>query len=269
MLRGNLGFRILPSGLRDSGRLFASHENRRDLQWCNSSPCVCYDGEQFAHTPLQTRARGKKPGIPCPRPDCRKSFGAQHYLQSHLKASLNCRTWRKPHRIGFKRLVRQVTSSESSDELASDEECGHPHDDRVDDTLMNLDQELNGPVWDENGGEETEPVGLEDLDASFTSSPQGIDLQPSAPIDLPGPSVYVEEYNGAAEVLSQQKNLYVELWEKDKLYESRKVGGAHYPFSGDEEWEMVKFLNPLTVKQVNEFLKQPYVRSGISTQIVI
>ena len=134
---------------------------------------------------------------------------------------------------------------------------------------MNLDQELNGPVWDENGGEETEPVGLEDLDASFTSSPQGIDLQPAGPIDIPGPSVYVEEYSGAAEVLSRQKNLYVELWEKDKLYESRKVGGAHYPFSGDEEWEMVKFLNPLTVKQVNEFLKQPYVRSGIFTQTVI
>ena len=165
--------------------------------------------------------------------------------------------------------MRQVTSSESSDEAGSDEECGLPHDSRVDNTLMNLDQGLNEPVWDENSDEEAESVGIEDLDASFTSSPQGIDLQPAGPIDIPGPSVYVEEYFGAAEVLSKQKNLYAELWEKDKLYKSRKVGGAHYPFSGDEEWEMVKFLNPLTVKQVNEFLKQPYVRFSISTQTAI
>ena len=165
--------------------------------------------------------------------------------------------------------MRQITSSESSDEVGSDEECGLPHDDHVDDMLMSLDQESNGPVWDGNGGEETESAGMEGLDASFTSSPQGIDLQPAGPIDIPGPSVYVEEYSGAAEVLSQQRNLYAELWEKDKLYESRKVGGAHYPFSGHEEWEMVKFLNPLTVKQVNEFLKQPYVRFSIFPQTVI
>ena len=134
---------------------------------------------------------------------------------------------------------------------------------------MSLDQESNGPVWDGNGGEETESAGMEGLDASFTSSPQGIELQPAGPIEIPRPSVYVEEYSGAAEVLSQQRNLYTEIWEKDKLYESRKVGGAHYPFSGHEEWEMVKFLNPLTVKQVNEFLKQPYVRFSIFPQTVI
>ena len=80
----------------------------------------------------------------------------------------------------------------------------------------------------------------------------------------------VEEYPGAAEVIEEQKNLYAQIWEADELYDSRKIGGAYYPFSGPIEWEVVEWLNSLNVpmKKIDEFLRLSYVSGMLAYELV-
>ena len=104
----------------------------------------------------------------------------------------------------------------------------------------------------------------------FTGLPSGLDLGPDYPIGDPRPSVVVEEYPGAAEVIEDQKDLYAQIWEADELFDSRKTGGPYYPFSGAIEWEVVEWLHSLNVpmKKVNEFLRLNYVSSGLNYVLV-
>ena len=73
--------------------------------------------------------------------------------------------------------------------------------------------------------------------------------------------VFVEEYQGAAQVIDVGLNLYDQLWESDEHYESRKVGGSYYPFAGDIEWEVVQWLHSLDVpmKKIDRFFELTYV----------
>lgn len=172
-----------------------------------------------------------------------------------------CKRWWEGYLDSLKTAARQVMTSEASSEVGSDEECGYLTDGCDEGSPMDLDQELEGPVWDERCGEETISRPPSSEDAEFTSSPSGMDLQSADPVhdsDLP---ISVEEYAGAARVFGDRKNLYDQIWEGDNLHESRKVGGPFYPFSGSMEWEMVEWLHSLDVpmKKIDSFFELEYV----------
>ena len=80
------------------------------------------------------------------------------------------------------------------------------------------------------------------------------------------PVVTVEEYPEAARVINESKHLYAQVWEGDKLYESRKIGGTFYPFSGSMEWEVVEWLHSLDVpmEKIDRFFGLEYVSSGVT-----
>ena len=147
--------------------------------------------------------------------------------------------------------TRQPTSDISSSEVGSDEEGTQEP--------MSLDQ---GPGYYEGPDDEaTEHPGIKD--SEFTSSPSGIDLRSTELIGAAEPAVTATEYPGAAQAIGESKNLYAQIWESDKLYESRKIAGAFYPFSGSVEWEVVEWLHSLDVpmEKIDRFFDLEYVSS--------
>ena len=138
----------------------------------------------------------------------------------HLGRSVACKRWWKEYLNALGGPAHHPVSYESSSEVGSDEE--------VTQEPMSLDQ---GPgYYEEHDDEATEHPGIED--SEFTSSPSGIDSRSAELIGVAEPAITTKEYPGAAQAVGESKNLYAQIWESDKLYESRKIGGAFYPFSG-------------------------------------
>lgn len=180
----------------------------------------------------------------------------------HLGTSIVCKQWWEEYLGALRNSTHQSTSEELSSEVGSDEECICPLRGCDENIPMDLDQELGDPI----GYESYDVDGTEcpiTEDAEFTSSPPGIDLRSAELINAAGPSVSVEDYPGAAQVISESKNLYTQIWESDKLYESRKIGGPYYPFSGLMEWEVVEWLHSLDVpmEKIDRFFELEYVSS--------
>ena len=118
---------------------------------------------------------------------------------------------------------------------------------------------------EEEGVEEIEPVVDEEWGQPFEETygalqTIGVDSLPLTDDKL---DVFVEEYQGAAQILDKGPNLYDQLWESDDHFESRKVGGPYYPFSGEIEWEVVQWLHSLDVpmKKIDSFFELLYVSS--------
>ena len=173
----------------------------------------------------------------------------------HLGTSIICKHWWEAHLDDLRK------HDASSSEVASDEDRVYLPD-SCDEEPMDLDQELEDPLWYGNcGAEDTECPNTGD--AEFTSSPSGVDLRSTELISCVELPVLVEEYPGAAQVVDESKNLYTQIWEGDKLYESRKIGGAFYPFSGVIEWEVVEWLHSLDVpmEKIDHFFELEYVSS--------
>ena len=179
----------------------------------------------------------------------------------HLRTSIICKCWWEARLEDLREHGQQRTSDASSSEVASDEDCTYLPD-GCDEELMDLDQALEEPLWYGSCGvEDTECPSTGDTE--FTSSPSGVDLRSTELISCVELPVLVEEYPGAAQVVDESKNLYTQIWEGDKLYESRKIGGAFYPFSGVMEWEVVEWLHSLDVpmEKIDHFFELEYVSS--------
>ena len=73
--------------------------------------------------------------------------------------------------------------------------------------------------------------------------------------------VFVEEFHGAAQIIGVGPSLYDQLWDSDKYFECRKLGGPYYPFAGQVEWEVVQWLNSLDVpmEKIDQFFDLSYV----------
>ena len=168
----------------------------------------------------------------------------------HLGRSIICKRWWKEHLNALGGPTHQPVSDKSSSEVGSDEEGTQ--------TPMDLDQE---PWYGGSDDEATEYPNIED--AEFTSSPSGIDSRSAELIGAAEPAITAKEYPGAAQAVGESKNLYAQIWESDKLYESRKIGGEFYPFSGSVEWEVVEWLHSLDVpmEKIDRFFGLEYVRS--------
>ena len=183
----------------------------------------------------------------------------------HLGKSIICKRWWEEYLDALKRSTLQSTLEELSSEIGSNEECIYPMNGCDEDISMDLDEELGGSIRYESydvGGTECRV----NEDTEFTSSPSGMDLRSTELIDAAGPPVSVEEYPGAAQIINESKNLYTQIWESDKLYESRKIGGPFYPFSGLMEWEVVEWLHSLDVpmERIDRFFELEYVSSGVA-----
>ena len=169
----------------------------------------------------------------------------------HLGTSIICKRWWEMYLDDLRETSLQLTPYKSSSEVGSDEE--------VTQEPMSLDQ---GPgYYEEHDDEATEHPGIED--SEFTSSPSGIDLRSAELIGAAEPAITAKEYPGAAQAVGESKNLYAQIWESDKLYESRKIGGAFYPFSGVMEWEVVEWLHSLDIpmEKIDHFFELEYVSS--------
>ena len=153
----------------------------------------------------------------------------------------------------------QLTPDKSSSEVGSDDEGTFPLDGC--EVPMDLDEELGNEILDD---ELTERLSTEDVE--FTASPSGIDLRSAGLLIGAESLVSVEEYPEAAQIIDESKDLYSQIWEGDKLYESRKIGGPFYPFSGFMEWEVVEWLHSLDVpmERIDRFFKLDYVRSWLT-----
>ena len=176
----------------------------------------------------------------------------------HLGKSIICKQWWEEYLDALKRSTLQSTLEELSSEIGSDEECIYPMNGCDEDIPMEpVDQELEDSSCYGNYGAEAE-------DAEFTSSPSGIELHSNSAVltDATESLISVEEYPGAAQVIGESKNLFTQIWESDKLYESRKIGGSFYPFSGSKEWEVVEWLHSLDVpmERIDRFFELEYVR---------
>ena len=155
--------------------------------------------------------------------------------------------------------TRQPTSDISSSEVGSDEEGTFPPNGC--EVPMDLDEELGNGILDD---ELTERLSTEDVE--FTASPSGIDLRSAGLLIAAESLVSVEEYPEAAQIIDVSKDLYSQIWEGDKLYESRKIGGPFYPFSGLMEWEVVEWLHSLDVpmERIDRFFELEYVSSVVT-----
>ena len=177
----------------------------------------------------------------------------------HLGMSAICKLWWAAYQDSLRKTIRQLSPDESSSEVGSDEYV-YPPNDCDEDMPMELDQESEGSLghgscctWDTK-------------EAEFTSSPSGIDLRSAEVINATESLISVEEYPGAAQVISESKNLFTQIWESDKLHDSRGVGGPFYPFSGLTEWEVVEWLHSLDVpmERIDRFFELEYVSSVIT-----
>ena len=174
----------------------------------------------------------------------------------HLGMSATCKRWWVEYQNALKKAVRELSPDESSSEVGSDEYVCSPNG-CDEDIPMELDQE-----WEESPCYEA--CCTQDAEeAEFTSSPSGIDLRSAEVINATESLISVEEYPGAAQVISESRNLFTQIWESDKLYDSRGVGGPFYPFSGLMEWEVVEWLHSLDVpmERIDRFFELEYVSS--------
>ena len=76
-----------------------------------------------------------------------------------------------------------------------------------------------------------------------------------------GNDIFVEEYPDAAIVIGQGHNTYSQTMVADEHHEKRKITGLYYPFSGEDDWKMFRWLSSLRVPmdKIDEFFKLPYV----------
>lgn len=190
----------------------------------------------------------------------------------HLVASRMCKNWWEARLVDLEKPDKQIATSKSSSEIGSDEDCCYPPDEGINSALMDIDLELDAPTW--NRMEETELRNSELEDTDFTSSPLGLDLHSESvdSINAPESSISVEEYSGAAAIIEEHtRNLYTQIWEDDKFYESRKLGGPYYPFSGSVEWEVAEWLHSLDVPmdKLNHFFELEYVSKELTSWIAI
>ena len=167
----------------------------------------------------------------------------------HLGTSIICKRWWEMYLDALRETSLRLTPDKSSSEVGSDEEGTFPPNSC--EVPMDLDEELGNGILDD---ELTECLSAED--AEFTTSPSGIDLRSAGLLVAAESLISVEEYPGAAQIIDESKDLYSQIWEGDKLYESRKIGGAFYPFSGVIEWEVVEWLHSLDVpmEKIDHFL---------------
>ena len=172
----------------------------------------------------------------------------------HLGMSAVCKRWWVEYQDALRKTIRQLSPDESSSEVGSDEYICSPNG-CDEDVPMELDQEWEGSLG-------CETCCTQDAEeAEFTSSLSGIDLHSAEVINATESLISVEEYPGAAQVVSESNNLFTQIWESDKLYESRKIGGSFYPFSGSREWEVVEWLHSLDVpmEKIDRFFDLEYV----------
>ena len=80
-------------------------------------------------------------------------------------------------------------------------------------------------------------------------------------MDTVGNDIIVEEYPGAAIIIEKGHNLYSRIIAADEHSEKRKIAGPFYPFSGQKDWEMYKWLSSLRgpMEKIDEFFRLPYV----------
>ena len=177
----------------------------------------------------------------------------------HLGTSIICKRWWEMYLDDLRETSLQLTPDKSSSEVGSDDEGTFPLDGC--EVPMDLDEELGNEILDD---ELTERLSTEDVE--FTASPSGIDLRSAGLLIGAESLVSVEEYPEAAQIIDESKDLYSQIWEGDKLYESRKIGGPFYPFSGFMEWEVVEWLHSLDVpmERIDRFFKLDYVRSWLT-----
>ena len=177
----------------------------------------------------------------------------------HLGMSAVCKRWWVEYQDALRKTIRQLSPDESSSEVGSDEYVCSPNG-CDEDIPMELDQEWEGSL-------SYETCFTQDAEeAEFTSSPSGIDLHSAEVINAAESLISVEEYPGASQVISESQNLFTQIWESDKLYDSHGVGGPFYPFSGLMEWEVVEWLHSLDVpmERIDRFFELEYVSSVVT-----
>ena len=179
----------------------------------------------------------------------------------HLGTSIICKRWWEMYLDDLREMSLQLTPDKSSSEVGSDDEGTFPPDGC--EVPMDLDEELGNEILDD---ELTERLSTKDVE--FTASPSGIDLHSAGLLIAAESLVSVEEYPEAAQIIDVSKDLYSQIWEGDKLYGSRKIGGPFYPFSGFMEWEVVEWLHSLDVpmERIDRFFKLNYVRFWLTKQ---
>ena len=144
--------------------------------------------------------------------------------------------------IGLRRTSKILTEGESS-EVASDEECESTS--ASEDVPMNLNDPLMDEEW-QSFKEETRSGRID------------VEEMPSGAV---GNDIVIEEYHGAAIIIGKGQNLYSRIIAADEHHDQRKIAGPFYPFSGQEDWEMYKWLSSLRgpMEKIDEFFKLPYV----------
>ena len=90
---------------------------------------------------------------------------------------------------------------------------------------------------------------------------EGGDIEEIPCLDTGGNDIIVEEYPDAAIVIGQGHNIYSQTMAADEHHEKRKITGLYYPFSGEEDWKMFRWLSSLRVPmdKIDEFFKLSYV----------
>ena len=143
----------------------------------------------------------------------------------------------------FTRASKTSSEAESS-EVGSDEEC-EPLS-ASEDVLMDID----GPPVD---------GGWQNFEEGDRSGKTVVEGTPS--LNTIESDIIVEEYPGAAIIIGRGQNLYSRIIATDEHREKRKIAGPFYPFSGQEDWEMYKWLSSIRgpMEKLDEFFKLPYV----------
>ena len=148
--------------------------------------------------------------------------------------------------IGLRRTSKILSEDESS-EVASDEECESTS--ASEDVPMNL----NGPLVDEE---------WQSFEEETCSGRIDVEEMPSGTV---GNDIVIEEYHGAAIIIGDGQNLYSRIIAADEHSEKRKIAGPFYPFSGQKDWEMYKWLSSLRgpMEKIDEFFRLPYVNFSL------
>ena len=145
--------------------------------------------------------------------------------------------------MGLRRTSKILSEDESS-EVGSDEE--RISQSTSEDIPLNLNDSLMDGEW-QNFEEETRSgrVDVEEMPCLGTG----------------GNDIVVEEYPGAAIIIGDGQNLYSRIIAADEHSEKRKIAGPFYPFSGQKDWEMYKWLSSLRgpMEKIDEFFRLPYV----------
>lgn len=180
----------------------------------------------------------------------------------HLFADELCRVWWEDRKSTDKERRQWATENDLSSEIGSDEECNHLANGSAHIGDQALDMVDVEEYESESGGNGLHGIDMEDF--SFSPLCGGVKLTKPSFVQEPA---FIEEFPGAARVVAEErpsdavKNLYTQIWEADELYESRKIGGPYYPFSGPQEWQVVEWLHSLDVpmEKIDGFFELSYV----------